>query len=208
MRFFITLFLLNVAAVSFGQVHFGLNTAINSTFVLDKGLSEDPRYNSTFTYEFAPIGFSFGVDITKGFGLQLESIIANQGQIYEVINAANEVVGERNIDLRYIQLPLFMKFMSNKDKAARTNFSIGPQLSILSSGVETLDYQAALMEISAEYVSDNGDGTFTVVDPSTGEVLDPAATAGSEPDTYNVSAVSGRELLKDEAENKLNEFKE
>ncbi len=37
------------------QVHLGVTTGINSTFVLDKGLSEDPRYNSQLTYNFSPI---------------------------------------------------------------------------------------------------------------------------------------------------------
>ncbi|HEX5172305.1 MAG TPA: hypothetical protein VFW11_24185 [Cyclobacteriaceae bacterium] len=47
------------------QIHVGLTTAVNATFVLDKGLSEDPRYNSTYTYNVAPIGFNFGVDFTR-----------------------------------------------------------------------------------------------------------------------------------------------
>ena len=90
MRVLLTFSCLLVAFFSHAQLHFGVTTAVNSSFVLDKGLSEDPRHNSTFTYEFAPVGFAFGVDIGKRFGLQLESIIANQGQVFEVIDAAKE----------------------------------------------------------------------------------------------------------------------
>lgn len=37
--------------LALGQVHFGATTGLNATFVLDKGLQEDPRYNSTYTYQ-------------------------------------------------------------------------------------------------------------------------------------------------------------
>ena len=37
------------------QVHVGATTSGQATFVLDEGLAKDPRYNSTYTYTFAPI---------------------------------------------------------------------------------------------------------------------------------------------------------
>ncbi len=58
-----------LGTLTYGQVHLGATTAYNATFVLDKGLNEDPRYNSTYTYQLAPIGFSFGVDIGKNLVL-------------------------------------------------------------------------------------------------------------------------------------------
>lgn len=155
------------------QIHLGATTAYNATFVLDKGLSEDPRYNSTYTYNFAPVGFSFGVDFGKKFGLSLESIIANQGQIYNVINTAKEVAGSRKIDLQYIQLPMLMKFMGGGNGKARGNFNFGPQLSILSKGIETLQTNKGNYEIpqgvdfatiQKDYpaASNNGNGTYTL----------------------------------------------
>ncbi|MEO7992643.1 MAG: porin family protein [Chryseolinea sp.] len=120
------------------QVHVGVTTAVNATFVLDKGLSEDPRYNSKMTYNTAPIGFNFGVDFTNKFGLSLESIQSFQGQVYDIINVANEVKGQRKIELTYIQLPLLLRFMSGGNGGARANFNIGPQLSFLTQGVESV----------------------------------------------------------------------
>src|SRR5690606_27927202 len=125
------------AAAQIVQVHVGLTTAVNATFVLDKGLSEDPRYNSTYTYQMAPIGFNFGVDLGRKFGLSLESILSKQGQIYEIIDAAEQIKGERRIDLEYLQIPMLFRFMSGGNGAARTNFNIGPQLSILTDAVES-----------------------------------------------------------------------
>lgn len=143
---FLSLLFLLSTYVSFAQLqmHVGATTAVNATFVLDKGLSEDPRYNSTMTYNFAPIGVNFGVDFTKKFGLSLESILSNQGQIYELIDAGKQIAGERNIDLQYLQLPLLMRFMSGGNGGARANFNIGPQFSFLTEATESLQANAGV----------------------------------------------------------------
>ncbi|MEO1050868.1 MAG: outer membrane beta-barrel protein [Bacteroidota bacterium] len=178
-------FLLTLALASFclftaqAQVHFGATTTLNTTFVLDEGLSSN-RYNSQINYEWAPIGFSFGVDLGKRFGLQLESILADQGQIFEIVDVAKNVVGERRIDVSYVQLPLFLKFMSGKDNRARTNFSFGPQLSLLRNGVETIQYNASTQFIpDGDVIPDgavlNADGSYEVPELPTTELLSSAA---------------------------------
>lgn len=119
------------------RIHLGVTTGFNSTHVLDKGLQSDPRYVAQANYEWAPIGVSAGVDFTNKFGLQIETIRAAQGQIYQMIETAQNVqkmVAERNIDLTYIQIPLLMKMMSGGNGPARFNFQVGPQLSLLNSG--------------------------------------------------------------------------
>lgn len=155
------------------QIHIGATTAYNATFVLDKGLSEDPRYNSTYTYNWSPVGFNFGVDLGRKFGLQLESIISNQGQIYNVINTAKEIAGTRKIDLQYVNIPLLLKFMGGGSGSVRGNFNFGPQLGLMTKGIETLTTQAGNYEmpegvdfadIIEDYPSaiDNGNGTYTL----------------------------------------------
>ncbi len=129
------------------QVHVGATTAVNATFVLDKGLSEDPRYNSKITYNTAPIGLNFGIDFTNKFGLSLESIQSFQGQVYEIIDVANKVKGERKIDLTYIQVPLMLRFMSGGNGGARANFNIGPQVSFLTQGVESVQTEQGIYEM-------------------------------------------------------------
>ena len=172
-----------------GQVHVGVTTSVNSTFVLDKGLSQDPRYNSQMTYNFSPAGLTLGVNISDGFGIQLESILANQGQVFEVLDVAETVVGERKIDLSYIQLPLLFKFMSSKATKARTNFSLGPQLSILRNGVETIQYEASTQNI--ENPNDLPEGATLNADGS-----------------YNVPALPNTELLSSSAEEEIRKFNE
>jgi len=149
-NYLIGCFIFMLAGSAFGQVHFGATTAYNATFVLDKGLSEDPRYNSTYTYQIAPIGFNFGVDFGRKFGLQLESILSNQGQIYELIDIAEQVKGQRKIDLQYINLPLMMKFMGGGNGKARTNFNFGPQMSILTKAVESLQANAGTFALPTD----------------------------------------------------------
>lgn len=129
------------------QVHLGATTAVNATFVLDKGLSEDPRYSSTYTYQMAPIGFNFGVDLGRKFGLSLEGIKSKQGQIYQMIDTYEKVKGERKISLDYLQLPMLFKFMSGGNGGARANFNIGPQLSFLTNAVESIQAQQGVYEI-------------------------------------------------------------
>jgi hypothetical protein len=166
------------------QVHLGITTAANATFVLDKGLSEDPRYNATYTYNFAPIGFNFGVDIGRKFGISVESIFSKQGQVYEIIDAVNQVKGERKIDLNYVNLPLLFRFMSGGNAGTRANFSIGPQLSILTDAVESVSADGGTFTIpngiTPESIQSdfptaqiNGNGTYTIPDgsPSYKEVL-------------------------------------
>jgi hypothetical protein len=164
------------------QVHLGATTAYNATFVLDKGLSEDPRYSSTYTYNFAPVGFNFGVDFGRKFGLSLESILSNQGQIYEIVNVGKQIAGERKIDLQYLQLPLMMKFMGGGYGKARGNFNFGPQLSILTKAQETIQANAGtytipegvdITDIQTEFSGavDNQDGTYTIPNVPTKDLL-------------------------------------
>jgi hypothetical protein len=169
---------LSIVAVTTGraqivQVHLGATTAVNATFVLDKGLKADPRYNSTLTYKFAPIGLTFGIDLGRKFGLSLEGIKSKQGQVYEMIDAAEKIKGKRSIDLSYLQLPMFFKFMSGGNGGARANFNIGPQLSLLTDARESIQAEAGTFampegvdfeSIKAEFPTavENQDGTYTL----------------------------------------------
>ena len=156
------------------EVHVGVTTSYNATFVLDKGLSEDPRYNSTLTYKWAPAGLNVGIDFSKTFGLSIESILAKQGQVYEVIDVADKVVGERKIDLSYIHLPFLMRFMSGGNSPARANFSLGPQLSLLTDASEVMQYRGSTqtfpedvtLPTGATNVVRNADGTTTATVPA------------------------------------------
>ncbi len=169
-NYWIGCFIFLLAGSAYGQIHLGATTAYNATFVLDKGLSDDPRYNSTYTYQLAPIGFNFGVDFGRKFGLQLESILSNQGQIYDMINVAEQIAGQRKIDLQYINLPLMMKFMGGGNGKARTNFNFGPQMSILTKAVESIQANAGTFTIPTDLTFEDIQNDFptAIFDQATG----------------------------------------
>ncbi len=157
------------------RMHIGATSAFNSTFVLDDGLAKDPRYNAQMTYNWAPVGMAFGADFNRGFGLQLESVISNQGQIYDIIDVAKQKIGERRIDLQYVNLPLLLNFLSNSSSRTSFNFMIGPQLSLLTQGQEVYQqYQSGTLQLPEggqvpSGATDNGNGTYTF--PATTTVI-------------------------------------
>ncbi len=162
---------------SWGQIHIGATTGLNATFVLDKGLKEDPRYNSTYTYQWAPVGMSFGIDFGRKIGLQLESILSNQGQLYQVVNAAEEIAGKRDISLQYINLPLLLQFKGGGGGRARSNFNFGPQLGLLTKARELIQFDPGTYTIPNDpnfelppNAIDNGDGTYTLTETFTQEL--------------------------------------
>ncbi|MDQ2657447.1 MAG: PorT family protein [Bacteroidota bacterium] len=155
------------------QIHVGATTTMNATYVLDKGLSEDPRYSSQATYQWAPIGLNFGVDFGRKFGLSLEGIKSKQGQIYDMIDKFEEVKGQRKIALDYLQMPMMFRFMSGGSAGTRANFNLGPQLSFLTGARETITAGAgqytipeglSFESIQTEFPNavNNNDGTYTL----------------------------------------------
>lgn len=143
--FLLTIFWISGFQVVVGQVdvHLGVTTAYTATFVPDRGIAESPRYKSQMTYNWSPFGLSAGVDFGKKFGLTIESIWSNQGQAFQIIDIADNAVGTRTIDLRYVHFPLLMKFMNEGNARVRGNFSVGPQYSVLLSGTERMSYTAS-----------------------------------------------------------------
>ena len=164
----VLLFLIACATLTQAQIHIGATSSVTANVLLDKGLKGDPRYDNDYTINVAPIGFNFGWDIGKKFGLQLETILANQNQIIDIVDAAKQSIGERKLDMQYLQLPLMMKFMGGGNGGARANFNFGPQLSVLLDAVESVEHQGGTLTIPddpnwelPEGATDNGDGTYT-----------------------------------------------
>ena len=178
------------------KVHLGLTTAGNASFVLDQGLSEDPRYNSKLTYKFSPVGFAVGLDLTPTFGLSLESIYAKQGQVYEIVGQVNNVakaVGERRITLEYVQLPFFLNFLNGSNARTRFNFLLGPQFSLLTNGLET--YQQTER---ASFTLPQGAEVPSYADPG---------SYNSQNRTYSVSSTQVQTLASSNSANPLEQFR-
>ncbi|NMM48724.1 outer membrane beta-barrel protein [Marinigracilibium pacificum] len=189
--YFLGLFLFfSVSGFSQVKVHLGATTTGQMTFVLDEGIKSDPRYVQTNDVKFAPIGLSFGADLTDNFGLQLESIYSIQGAYYQVVDIYEQVQGYRDFEANYLHLPLLMKFMSGSADRARFNFMIGPQLSFLTKGSEKIKYDAS------QYYIPEG-----VTPPEGAEPVDGQ-------DYYNLPATEGEIVLFTTQEEVVREFKE
>ncbi len=186
---FFAIYSLSVHAQGF---RIGVNSGMNTNIVLDEGLNSDPRYQATYNYSFNPIGVNFTYDITPSFGLSLESILSHQQTIYEIIDVAEAVKGQHELDMRYINIPLLFKFMSGGDATTRFNFNLGPQLSILTKAQETLTtesgtYQmpdnASFEDILVQYPEATqtqqqaADGTYSIPDNVSQDVLNDEADA-------------------------------
>lgn len=227
------LFLIAGTAYAQPRIHLGMTTGFNTTYVLDKGLSSNPSYVAKANYEWAPIGFSGGIDITKRIGFQFESIKAAQGQIYQLVETAQNVqkmVAERNIDLQYLQFPLLLRMMGGSNNAARFNFQIGPQLSILNSGSEvmrfvedgTLNLQdggdipidvttvmvGSQGDIPQEYIQDLASGAVTP--PSMNEMEIPLEyfENAQNPGQFDIPQDAIMTLMNSEVESEIQKFKD
>ncbi len=231
--FLLTAFVFSIAvAMAQPRVHIGITTGFNSTYVLDKGLMTDPRYAAQANYEWAPIGGSLGIDLTKRFGFQFESIRAAQGQIYQMmqtVQTVDKMIAERNIDLSYLQFPLLLKFMSGGNGAARFNFHAGPQLSLLNSGAETIKFiengqfnfaqggdipietmqvlVGSQTDIPDAYLQDVASGA---VNPGPNELEIPLSyfEDGQNPGQYNMPQDAAMALMSSESNSQIQQFKE
>ncbi len=191
LQFFLVLVMALGVSTTLAQFHIGATTAFTGTAVLDKGIRSDPRYDAVITYNFSPIGLSTGFDFSPKFGLQLETIKTNAGQIYDIVNTAKSIAGERKIDVSYLDLPLLLNFMGGGGSKTRANFNFGPQLSFLTDAVETAVYKQGVYEFPEgtdlpEGVGavDNLDGTFTI--PADITEADPASIVAKKADFSNM----------------------
>src|SRR5438105_3816042 len=85
------------------EVHVGVTTGYNATFIADNGITNAPRFKSTMTFQWSPVGINAGVDFGRKFGLTLAGIISNQGHTFDIIDIADKTVGRRLIEMQYIQ---------------------------------------------------------------------------------------------------------
>jgi hypothetical protein len=168
----------------------GLSTSITTDVVLDNGIKTDPRYEAKYTHQFSPIGFNVSYDLTPGFGLSLEAIMARQEMVYEIIDVLDQVQGEQSLNLNMVKLPLLLRFMSSGSSATRFNMNLGPQFTFISKAVETLAVQPG------EFAMPEGT-TFEeiLVDYPTATQTPEQANAG----TYELSSEYYRDVLTKEA---------
>ncbi len=168
------------------EFRIGLTTGFNTNIVLDEGLKSDPRYEASYNYTWSPVGINATLGITKQWGLSVEAIFAKRETGYDIIDASESVAGEQVLNIKGVNIPIFLRYMSSGDGAARFNFNFGPQLSFLSSVQETFNSDAGIFNIpsgtSFEEIQDvfpsatqspdqAADGTYELPEPISAELF-------------------------------------
>ena len=127
------------AAKAQAGYHFGITMGVYNTWIIDKTLSDDPNYDyPTFgnnKWRFSPVGIEIGHNFSDNSGVQIEAIVAKQGQVFDIVDVNDEKVGTKEIDLTYIHLPLLFKAIGGENMVKFT-FKLGPQVSFLRKGTD------------------------------------------------------------------------
>ena len=121
-----------------GSFHFGVTTAINNTWIFSENEEQNNKhYENIITYKQAPIGLVIGYKFNYRNDVQIEAYISHQGQDFNLKahgNGTGDKIGEKHINLTYLQVPLLWKFTSGD--ATRFNLHFGPQIGFLINGEE------------------------------------------------------------------------
>jgi|JI9StandDraft_2_1071091.scaffolds.fasta_scaffold33840_2 hypothetical protein len=91
------------------EVHsLGLFTGLTIPYTWDGGINKDPRYSTRFDIKSIPIGVHYGVD-REGHGFTFDPSMMRIGQNFNVINSTGGDIGQRDIDLTYVNIPVGIK---------------------------------------------------------------------------------------------------
>lgn len=109
----------------------GANGAMTGVVIMNQNFYGEPEVDYAPKMGYAA-SFNLGYHFSERLGIMGEFQYSLQGQKYEGDQTIDGVIYDvvRDIDLRYINLPLFFKFSSG-DKLVRFRFLVGPQVGIL-----------------------------------------------------------------------------
>lgn len=122
------------------EVHsLGVFTGFTIPYTWDEGFNKDPRYRVKYNVKFAPVGVHYGVD-RPGFGFTLDPSIFKAGQSLNVINIAGGDVGERNINMTYVHVPVGFKLHLIDMSFFKVSFVASASVAYLVAGEETISH--------------------------------------------------------------------
>lgn len=135
---FLFFWLLAVVSTQAQEVHsLGLFTGIAVPYTWDGGINQDSRYRTRFDIKYSPIGVHYGVD-REGHGFMFDPSIIHIGQNFNVINSTGGEIGERKIDLTYIQVPASIKLHIIDMSFFKVSFVASVGVGFLLNGKETM----------------------------------------------------------------------
>jgi hypothetical protein len=114
--------------------YIGLVGAINNTWIIiDNELQNNEHHEHQPT--FGPAGgLVLGYKFNDKHSVQVEGFFSKQGAKYDILDDNGKEVGNKEIDLKYIAVPLLFKVSGVG--STRFNLHFGPQVAFLLSGEE------------------------------------------------------------------------
>jgi len=141
----------------------GANAALTTVVIMNQNFYGEPEVDYAPKMGYA-VGFNLGYNFTESLGIMGEVQYSLQGQKYEGKQSfdGNTYEVARDIDLRYLNIPIFFKYSSG-DKLVRFRFLIGPQLGILLDATQEYERNGQKLGTSAtdldgnEFITDAND---------------------------------------------------
>lgn len=127
----------------------GLHTGIMSTATLDNGIDRDPRYRQYYGVKFAPIGANFSVNY-EYFGFVVSPTLINVGQNAYVLNNSDGDIGDRNYNLKYLNVPIGFKVHIVNLAFLKISGVASLSAAYLLDGTETVSHGEAIMDFPKE----------------------------------------------------------
>jgi hypothetical protein len=130
---------LSTASLAFGQedgFELGLKTGLNNTWIiLDNEIPDNEHHDEHFNVKVAPIGISAGYKFNDQTSIMVEGFWSKQGANFDLLNDNGGKVGEKEIKLDYIVVPLLFKFTGEGE--TRFALQLGAQAAFQIKGEET-----------------------------------------------------------------------
>jgi hypothetical protein len=130
----------------------GAYSGMTASYTSDEGIKKDPRYQGRFEAKFAPIGIDFGVDYER-FGVMVSPGLVNLGQNFYVVNNFGGQDGLRTIDLKYLNVPVALKFHLVNFTAFKLSALLSLSPAFLLEGKEELTHQQTKLQFPEEAYS-------------------------------------------------------
>jgi hypothetical protein len=118
---------------------FGVFGGLNVPITVDQGLQKDTRFVGKLTLRATPIGFTYGYDHV-GYGFLVTPSFTQIGQKYIIKNTTGGEVGERDIQMNYISVPVALKLHVNDLSFFRLSVLAAINLNYLIQGKETYTF--------------------------------------------------------------------
>lgn len=142
---------------------YGFFMGLNFPFSIDQGLQKDTRYMAKFTLRGTPVGFSYGYD-KVGHGFVITPSLTKIGQKYIIINTQGGSVGERDIQMDYLSVPVALKLHLNDLSFFRLSAVASVNFDYLLKGQETITHIASKLRYPSSVIVPTDPGYQEVYD--------------------------------------------